>query len=259
MNDNGFRVNEDFDERPKARKKSKSKKGASPLFKGVAVLLVLAVIGIVFCAVVPVCKVQLLESCVITSSDDNVETDYYNNKGLVEKKVYSYMGTENGFTVCTYDRKGNILKEESTYQGVLTDINYYNYKNGKLSRLESKDAAGKLLGATDYQYNEDGTLTMKISYDEKYQPIAQYNYTYEGGKLVKENLLYLSNNYGEEITYTYEGNVVVSELRKSDRSEKVISYTYDNKGRVLTRNVQNGEYVVYKYEYKVKRVPFFKK
>lgn len=258
MSENGFVVNEAYTSKPKV-KKNKKKKGAPAFIKGFAVLIVLALIGIIFCATVPVCKVQLVESCEIKGNDENVQIDYYNNKGLVEKKVYTYMGAENGFTICTYDNDGNILKEESTYQGVLTDVNNYIYTLGKLTRIESKDATGKLIGSSDLQYNDDGTIAIKITYDEENQPIAQYNYTHVAGRLVKENVLYLSNNYAEEITYTYDGRFMTNEVRKSDRTEKVINYTYDTSGKVLTKNVQNGEYVVYKYNYKIVKVPVFKK
>ena len=258
MSEKGFVVNEGFETKPKV-KKAKKKKGAPALIKGFAALIVIALIVVIFCATVPVCKVQVLETCVITNTDENVQTDYYNDKGLVERKVYTYMGTENGFTVCTYDKHGNILKEESTYQGVFTDVNNYIYTHGKLTRVESKDAAGKLLGCSDMQYNEDGTLAIKISYDQDNNPLAQYNYTYVAGRLVKENVLYLANNYAEEITYTYDGRFMTNEVRKSDRNEKVINYTYDTSGKVLTKNVQNGEYVVYKYGYKIVKVPVFKK
>ena len=259
MTENGFRINEEFEARPTVQRKNINKKGFPPLFKGVAVLLLIAVIGIVFCATIPVCKITKLESCVITSSDESAQTNYYNDKGLIEKKVYTYMGTENGYTICTYDRKGNILKEESTYQGTLTDINTYIYTNGLLTRTESKDTSGKLLGASDLQYNSDGTLAMKISYDEENKPSIQYNYSYIAGRLVKESVLYLANNYSEEVIYTYEGSFMTNEVRRSDRTERVINYTYDNRGNVLTKNVKNGEYSIYKYNYKTVRVPVFKK
>ncbi len=259
MTENGFRVNEEFEARPKAQKKSKKKKGFHPLFKGVAVLIVLALIGIIFCATIPVCKVMKLESCVITSTDENIQTNYYNDKGLIEKKVYTYMGTESGYTICTYDAKGNILKEDSTYQGTLTDTTTYIYANGLLVRIESKDTSGKLLGASDLQYNDDGTLAIKISFDEENKPVAQYNYSYIAGRLVKEDIIYLANNYSEEVTYTYEGSFMTNEVRKSERSEKIIDYTYDNRGKVLTKKVKNGEYVIYNYTYKTVKVPVFKK
>ncbi len=259
MSEYGFKVNEEIEAGKKVQRKSKKKKGAPAIVKGFAVLLVLAIVGIVFCATVPVCKVEIVETCEIKGTDENLQIDHYNAKGLVEKKVFYYMGVENGYTVCTYDKNGNILKEESTFQGIFTDSTTYIYTRSKLTRIETRDATGKLIGSSEMQYNKDGTLALKIVYDEENNPIAQYTYSFIAGRLVKEEILHIANNYTEEITYTYEGQFMTNEVKKSERSEKVTIYTYDDSGKVLTRNVKNGEYIVHTYSYKEVKVPVFKK
>ena len=256
MNENGFKVNEDFQLNSKVRKKSKKKKRASFL-KGVAVLLLILIVGIIFCATVPVFNVTKVVSCEITNNNGNSEINYYNNDGNIEKKVYYYQGMETGFTIFTYDADGNILKEEASFEGELVNIITYTYNNGLMTRAESKDASGFLISYSDFQYNDDKTLTLKITYNELGEAVTQYNYTYVAGRLVSENVLYFANNYSEKITYTYEGRYMTKELSKSDIGEKETVYTYDNHGRILTKKVKNADYLVYKYEYKTEKVTFF--
>lgn len=253
---NGFTVNEEVRKNHAVRKK---KRRGSPFLIVVALLLVLVVSGIIFCARVPVCEIKMVESCEITSTEQSEQIDYYNDKGLIEKTVYFDEGSEMGFVIFTYDEDGKLLKEESTFQGVLSNINTYIYTDGLLTRTELKNVDGTLMSAYDYQYNEDGTLAVKISYDQENKPSIQHNYSYVASRLVKQRILYLSNNNTEDIIYTYEGRFMTKEERKSEINDVIITYTYDNNGRVLTKNVQNGEYIVYKYTYKTVKVPVFKK
>lgn len=255
MNENGFMVNTDVKVKPK--KKKARRKAQRTLILGVAVILLLAIAAVIFCATVPVYSVKVLDYRVMEGADDNTQIDYYDENGNIIKMVYYNKGVENGYTTITYDKDGNVLKKESFYEGMLATIDNYVYEGGRLVKLKNLTPGNVVSSTIYYEYNHDGTVTMELVYDGEGNITAQYNHTYENGVRTKTTLVYLSNNYTETITYAYENGNVVTETRTSDRSEKVTSYTYDNSGNMLSKNVKGGEYVVYKYTYKTIKVPVF--
>ncbi|MBR2043596.1 MAG: hypothetical protein IJ946_04585, partial [Clostridia bacterium] len=245
-NENGFQVNTDVKVKPK-KKRSAARSRRIAILMGLGVIAVIAAAVIIFCSTVPVSSVTVIDYCVIENADGNVQTDYYDQNGRVVKQVYTYMGVENGFTVLTYDNDGKVLKEESTYQGMLTTVNTYVYQGNRLIRIESRTPDNILTSRVEYMYNQDGTVTMELVYDSEEVINAQYNHTYENGRRTQTTLMYVSSNYSEAISYTYDakGNLI-KEVRNSEKSEKVTDYTYDNDGKVLSKKTTGGEYVVYK-------------
>ena len=255
MSENGFKVNTDV--KVMAKKRRSKRAAQRTLLLGVAVILLLGILAIIFCASVPVKKETVLDYRTVDFGDGNIQTDYYDEEGNIIKNVYSYFGEENGYTEITYDKKGNPLKETSTFQGVLATVRNYVYSEGRLVKAENLTADNVVTDYTEYAYNPDGTVTMELLYDSEGVITAQYNYTYEAGVKVKTSVLYLSSNYSEEITYVYDRGNVVKETRTSERTERVTDYTYDNVGNVLTKRVDSGEYAIYKYTYKTVKVPVF--
>jgi YD repeat-containing protein len=139
---------------------------------------------------------------------------------------------------------------------MLTSVENYVYQGNRLIKIESFTPDKILTGHVEYLYNQDGTVTMELVYDGDGVIDAQYNHTYENGVKSKTTLMYISSNYSEVISYTYDekGNLV-REVRNSEKTEKTTDYTYDNSGNILSKKTTGGEYTVYKYNYKTIKVP----
>ncbi len=257
MNENGFKVNTDVKVKPRKKKGKRVIKNL--MLFGTAVILVLAVLAIVFCFVVPVREVTILDYCIIENKNGITETDYYDENGRVIKKVAAELGIENVTTVYTYDKNGNILKEEGFLDGMLITTVNYTYTDSKLTKKENLAPDNKISSAVEYHYNPDGTVTMELIYDDKGEIVDQFNHTYEGGVRIATSRVHLSNNSTENVTYTYENGNLITEKQMGNTGEKTITYTYDSTGKILTRNVSGSDYAVYRYTYKTVKVPLFGK
>lgn len=260
MNENGFNVNTNINVKPEKRRKRKTKKAIlrNPLIIGIGVLLVLILAALAFCKFVPVYEVTLLEKCLIVSPEGNSQINYYDlDERVVKREVYNNLNELENVTVCTYDDKGNILKEEVSYHNVLGNVIDYIYTGGSLTRMENKTPEGIMNSAVNYYYNADSTLTMKLYYDEQGNMVMQENYTYEGGKLINKSILFISNDYLESEAYTYNGEKLASMKITTPDSTTTVTYTYDNRGNVLTENSSRAGVTVYKYTYKTVKVSVF--
>lgn len=257
MNQNGFKVNTDVN--VKSSKKRTRKTTKKPLLMGTIAVVALFALIIAFFAFVPVRKVTVLETCVINRNNGNIQIAYYGKNGKVEKMVDNYNNTQNSYILYTYDNDSNILKEEYFAQDMLVAITNYIYKDGKLVRMENVSTDNKVGSAIEYQYNADGTVTMELIYDGEGNILVQQNHTYQGSVKIETNITDIQSNQTQSIFYTYSNGNIVKKVRASEGKEEITTYTYDNRGNVLTENTKGGDYVVYKYTFKTVKVPVFGK
>ncbi len=148
---------------------------------------------------------------------------FYNNLENLEKVCYTYnSGTEDETTVIAYEY-------EYTSNGAL--YKFRDLINGETT-VYQYDNNGKLITAIEYADNGDATIAdseyevkyhKKLSYNNKGELHTAYyylDYTSSGVKY--------SANFGKSYSYDFDGK-----LSKEYVSNKTISYTYDDFGRLV--------------------------
>ena len=140
-----------------------------------------------------------------------------------------------------YYNKDGTLKTVTFYkdQDLWQDFTYFYHGNGTLS-LKLYETSWGDQKITTYKYDENGNLVYSESPSEKV--------TYDKNG----NILSLERSY-EKLTYTYDekGNLITEQLQDlTDRGDhRLYSYTYDNEGRVLTKQTDMRKYT-YTYDQK---------
>ena len=175
-----------------------------------------------------------------------------------------------------YDRKGRVIRQELA--GGEEFVAFYDEKNHQNTFLTTSTGENVI-----YQYNNDNLITQAI-YPDRTAEIKKYDgaqhVTYFKDRLGRESFteynaaglkIYEKNPEGLETWYEYNalnlpehirnsagkewlrkfdpaGNLLESSRRISDKEWETTSYTYDAKGRVLTKTDANGNVHTYKYE-----------
>ena len=146
-----------------------------------------------------------------------------------------------------YDESGNLLgygEYEATTQP--------NDQGGKTVKLVPYDADGTVstkLSKMEYIYDSDGKLVSYQRREALGDALADHvNFEYDAkGNMTKQEKFY-SNRWHETITYTYDGEKLVSAEFKSSVYESAYSYVYDDEGVVKqidfnTKYVKSGNTV----------------
>ena len=139
-----------------------------------------------------------------------------------------------------FDDEGNIYSDSYYTINRQVDKYYYN-KDGTLKTVTFyKDQ--DLWQDFTYFYHGNGTLSLKL-YETSWgdQKITTYKYDENG------NLVY-SESPSEKVTYDKNGNILSLE-----RSYEKLTYTYDEKGNLITEQLQDltdrGDHRLYSYTY----------
>ena len=125
------------------------------------------------------------------------------------QRIIRHPGSEEGPNTSqvnsTYDRDGNLLREEVQWNSDLPTCTEYSYLDGRLDRVSDYDEHGRLTGYTQYSYDETGLVVTMT--------------TYSAGGDLEETVV---NTYDEY------GNLLTNESRNEayDRSGKYV-YTYE--------------------------------
>ena len=145
----------------------------------------------------------------------------YNVDGQVTKLYINRIGAMNGediksFVDRTYDRKGNLVREDTRWEPNDSSSGYtlYTYKKDRLVKTESY-VADRLDSYTEYTYDETGLIRTAISYDADGIKESKRITTYDayGNELESVAYAYASERtrYGEadenpdsRTTYVYE-------------------------------------------------------
>lgn len=131
-----------------------------------------------------------------------------------------------------YDGKGNRTRLVSVRDGETVSQNEYTYDaEGQLLREESRDAAGSLLSATDYDY-ENGRQVRSTRDYGSYSAVTSYDYD-EAGRL--RAAVTESPDGSTTVLYTWnsEGKPLRQETVNGDGSSTVTVWSYDEAGRLL--------------------------
>ena len=163
---------------------------------------------------------EVLERLVFVPLEETAVTSF---KDGVDRRTY------------TYDERGNLIREDSVFEGV-----------------ES---------VTEYTYNEqDWLLSVRDA-----NSTSTYTYDERGNRLTYVNELDEGGVYKEEYEYDEQGNLLKSRVTMRDGT-KLIRYpqeeesiasdgaistgtcTYDDAGRLLTETYANGEQFAYTYD-----------
>ena len=80
--------------------------------------------------------------------------------------------------------------------------------------------------------NDTSILPTKIISSYKYREDIETTYTYNGNKLVKE-----SSKYGNDIFYTYTGDLITSKYGKGWSR----TFTYDSNGNLISEKLMRGK------------------
>lgn len=179
----------------------------------------------------PVSRTRVYESP--DYSYANVDTLTYNESGqIVRMDSYSKWDDEDlepgGYTIYTYNDKGQRVSEGFYYDGALEYTTTYTYdENGLMTSAEDIDIYSEESEKAEYSYNEEGLRIEDVySYDEGEGYIVEeiVRYVYENGLMVKEE--YYEFYEGEE----YLGNVYFYEY--DEHGNCILEKAYDDEGNV---------------------------
>ncbi|MCL5027458.1 MAG: zinc ribbon domain-containing protein [Bacteroidetes bacterium] len=178
---------------------------------------------------------KIIESSVYPRMDSKITT-YYNQEGLPQKSIYSWLDWE---TIYEYSDDNKLIKE-STYNynnNALLNSYTYNYKNELLVSKVYSDIFPPNDSIFAYQYNkrnriiEEKVLGMPIVHGEL-SVVKLTNYVYDGHNDLTEEIKFGKNKLG-----VIDKNIIMEK----------INYKYDSKNRLVEKKTDDG--VIYKYIY----------
>lgn len=187
----------------------------------------------------------------IKVSEENVE---YNNVGD-EKKENTEEGTVEEKIEYTYDKYGNVIKEEDLKTGNITQYEYDSFfRTNKI--IETKVEKGKTtVKTTQNKYDENGNLVENID-----ECGRKTTYTYDLLNRVKTTTLKVGNDTKiTNNTYTYGSVAVYNGITSNtidnafitticnEKGEELSKTYVDGKGRTV-RELSNGLYNDYTYD-----------
>ncbi|UKK53768.1 hypothetical protein [Prevotella sp. E2-28] len=196
------------------------------------VLLVL--LAVVFASTVFAQKKVVTETAV-SGTDVTISRHFYNASG--NRSFLLVEGVSE--TVYFYNALNQVEREEFTN---LTNKNLsrtykYTYNETGLVATKEELAGERSLSQESYTYDAYGNLAT-ITNGQLPLPIT-HNNTYDAeGNLIKDSISFMGRDMGTT-TYTYENGL----LKKSESKDRVIEYTYNANGQVITTVATAGETV----------------
>jgi hypothetical protein len=187
-------------------------------------------------------------------------TNYYSNG----KKEYRYEKN-------IYDNNGYLIKHIYVNDDYPDEKWYYKYENDNkgLNIKSYSYANGSLVSYSNLSYDDLGNLIKAIGYDKNNVELSLTIFTYnnankrtsfkifEKDKLTfsveykydsNNNLLEVSNNYNYKTTYIYDSaNNLLQEKSTYTGGEQTITYRYDNKNRIIEKQILNAKLEITSY------------
>ena len=112
---------------------------------------------------------------------------------------------------------------------------YHEYdENGRLETISYIDGYGSILMKRTFTYDENGNLTQQVATTNTKE--CTFTYTTENGRVTSINWT-TGDDYRYEIVYTYEGDNLVSEVKRHFNKRDLLvdqwsmTHTYDSKGQ----------------------------
>lgn len=112
----------------------------------------------------------------ITRNSDNVKTTYSYLNGRISKYTRFFTSATLADTFF-YDVSGNIAKEETFYNGTLTDIDSFTYTGSQRTAAYHRSAGSSALSKKLYSYS-NGLVSKVERYDVNGNMYDSYTYTY---------------------------------------------------------------------------------
>lgn len=160
---------------------------------------------------------KLTSTKVISYEDGKVvseqSTDFSGDKQFVSEKKYTY--GEDG-TVKTEISEDGVKVNESVNNadGSTVSSTTFNeagsvkssYENGNIVKSESFDTEGKLIGYSDFKYDESGKATGSETFNDKNEQIMKSVYEYQEGSDKKSKILMYNSDGSLYQTGVYDEN-----------------------------------------------------
>ena len=251
----GFHVNTNV--RIKSNKPLWKKLLRHPYIKiGIALVLV-AVIVILFLAIVPLKTLRYKESCTAVSTNGTKTVTYYDKNGRIDLEEGFYGEDVVRKADYQYDKKGRLIKVEHFSFNKLSETEKYVYSGSLLSEKHILDESSVLMSKTVYTY-VDGVLELHTEYDKEGNAVSEQKYIYENNKLIKTENVKIASEDTVTTNLVYENGKVVKEKQiLNGGEEKNIRYTFDSKGNMLSKTEKNNVYTLYSYTFKDRKVSVF--
>lgn len=214
------------------------------------------------------------------SIEERTETEYDSNGNELIKNFYNSKGNLYQYIEWEYDSAGNCTKEEC-YNLVLDKVKYlytwdYDangnkikwYKNDSLYFEYEYDASGNRIREVEYlsdgrinkdwsmEYDSAGNRIKKEAFEEDAGGTYYDRYIWEYDSNGNEVVVDYSSSfamYRDEKEYDEAGNCI-QVIRYSEKGGKILdketwSYEYDDKGNIIKKYFDDGDWTEYEYVY----------
>lgn len=160
----------------------------------------------------------------------------YNEQDLVEIK---YWNSPDSYDVFLYNELGLLTESYSIWNGSESDHYYYEYDEhgNETSKIRTMDGEIKDASYTEYEYDEEGNISVYKNYDkDKALSFTIYREYNEDNRVIEQRTEFENQgiyNYSETYEYDEHGNIIRSNTFFADSTEPA-SYTlyeYDEKNR----------------------------
>jgi len=178
------------------------------------------------------------------------ESVTYDEKGNEIERITNLLGLVSK-EVRTYDTNGNLTHSVSSDSTEVNERRVYTYENGKLVRIVSHDADGKVNLTETNSYGKDGLL-LETKYVTGKGPFGKTVYKYDAQGNLVEVAFYHSNGArtiapvgpcvgAHRLTYTYDEQRKPTKIVFYEPDGKVREtwqYSYDAKGLETTHTLE---------------------
>lgn len=146
-----------------------------------------------------------ISSLTTNMNDGEKSTLFYNDNGLLEKRVtINQEGEETTRNIYYYNNE-KLTKEEYYLYGNLHVVSIYSYDEGKNQKTEERTFRGNPQGKWVYKYNENGDLLSFTSYEPNEEISVKQEYKYnEEGLEVEFRILTDDDQLSQLYTTTYD-------------------------------------------------------
>lgn len=257
----GFSVNTEINFKKKLTKKERIKR--RNIFVLSCAVVIILILGTVFCATVPIINKQRVESCTEkSSSGQSYKKTFYNDNGDKVKEEEWSNDFLRGEVVYTYNEKGKLSQIDTNYGGQPFSKIIYTYEEDRLLSVTEYALSGAVIREDLY---EDTTGDKINDIKRRYEGVDKKIVTetalvYDGNNLIKETETTVAGGYVETTDYVYEGGNLVKEVVNSDRvTDRTTEYIYNEKGLLTNKKNDTGSYFTYSYTFKNYKVTVFER